>query len=200
MNCTHNFVQFLKKTDNLYDKTKVAITLSPLSKSLLQLQNSRKLRIAPFYTLPKVHKTTTLPIPGRPIISSSSTPTYHTSIYLDKELQPVLKLLKTVCTSSRTLVAKIHTFTTPINSVFMCADITALYPNIPIEKGISTVTQVLSDLQFFTPTKLAFLMKLLRWVLTNNYCIFDDIIYKQLKGTAMGTPVAVTYSNIFYTV
>lgn len=182
----------------LYDlSTPTPHTLTKLATSLLQLQNHKSLRIAPFYTLPKVHKTTQLPIPGRPIISSNSTPTYHASVYLDRELQPVLKLLNTVCTSSRTLMSKLHNFAVPTNGVFLCADITALYPNIPIDIGISTVRKVLSDLKFFNPTKLNFLMELLEWVLRNNYCTFDTIIYLQLKGTAMGTPVAVTYSNIF---
>jgi hypothetical protein len=190
--------QILNTHHCLYDpNTPTPHTLTKLAASLLQLQNNKSLRIAPFYTLPKVHKTTQLPIPGRPIISSNSTPTYHTSVYLDKELQPVLKLLNTVCTSSRTLMSQLHNFTVPTNSVFLCADITALYPNIPIDIGISTVKEVLTDLNFFTPTKLNFLMKLLEWVLRNNYCTFDNTTYLQLKGTAMGTPVAVTYSNIF---
>jgi hypothetical protein len=75
-------------------------------------------------------------------------------VYLDKELQPVLKLLNTVCTSSRTLMSQLHNFTAPRNSVFLCADITALYPNIPSDIGISTVKKVLSDLNFFQPRKL----------------------------------------------
>jgi hypothetical protein len=37
--------------------------LTKLAASLLQLQHHNSLRIAPFYTLPKVHKTTQLPIP-----------------------------------------------------------------------------------------------------------------------------------------
>jgi hypothetical protein len=38
-------------------------------------------------------------------------------------------------------------------------------------------------------------LNLLEWVLRHNYCIFKGIIYKQIKGTAMGTPVAPTYAN-----
>ena len=36
-----------------------------------------------------------------------------------------------------------------------------------------------------------------RWVLTNNYVRFGDSIWLQLRGTAMGTPFAVAYANIF---
>ena len=40
-------------------------------------------------------------------------------------------------------------------------------------------------------------MALLTWVLTENYCTFNNLTYHQLQGTAMGTPTAVTYANLF---
>ena len=43
-----------------------------------------------------------------------------------------------------------------------------------------------------------FLLDLLSFILKNNYCMFDNKIYHQLKRTAMGTPTAVSYSNIFF--
>ena len=171
--------------------------LTNLAKSLFQLQDHSSLRIAPFYTLPKIHKSITPPIPGRPIVSSISTLTYHASVYLDKELQPVLKQLRTVCTSARSIILDMETFRTPLGSTILCADVTSLYPNIPIDIGILTVRKVLLNLGFFPIHHLNFLMDLLHWVLTENYCIFDDVIYHQIKGTAMGTPTAVSYSNIF---
>ena len=171
---------------------------SKLAQSLLQYNNNvTPPRLAIFYTIPKIHKTLIPPIPGRPIVSSNGTLTYHASVYLDKELQPVLKLLNTICTSSRHIIQDMSQQTYPVNSIILCADVTALYPNIPINLGLFTVRTVLQDLHFFTPKKLNFLMELLRWVLLNNYCSFDDKIYLQKKGTAMGTPTAVVYSNIF---
>lgn len=179
---------------NLYKARNV---LTPLATSLLQLQYHTSLRIAPFYTLPKIHKSITPPIPGRPIVSSNSTLTYHASVYLDKELQPILKRLRTVCTSSRRVILDMESFKAPPGSTILCADVTSLYPNIPIDIGISTVKSVLQSLNCFTTGHLNFLMDLLHWVLTENYCIFDEVIYHQIKGTAMGTPTAVSYSNIF---
>ena len=40
-------------------------------------------------------------------------------------------------------------------------------------------------------------MDLLYWVLLNNFCTFNNKTYLQIKGTAMGTPVATSYANIF---
>lgn len=190
-------IDILKKHGQFYNNTR-SQTQSLLAKSLLQYHNTdTPSRISVFYCLPKVHKTIIPPIPGRPIVSSSGSITYHTSKYLDKELQPVLKLLHTVCTSSRHILRDMNNKTFPENSVIMCADVTALYPNIPIELGLKTVRSVLTDLNIFTVKKLNFLMDLLQWVLTNNYVTFNNTIYLQLKGTAMGTPTAVVYSNIF---
>lgn len=190
-------IRILRLSGNLHKKPGSPI-LSTLAKSLLQYHNTdNPSRLSVFYTLPKVHKTLIPPIPGRPIVSSNGTITYHTSVYLDKELQPVLKLLHTVCTSARHILRDMNNSTYPINSVILCADVTALYPNIPIQLGLATVRSVLTELKCFTADKLCFLMSLLHWVLTNNYCTFNNVTYLQLKGTAMGTPTAVVYSNIF---
>jgi hypothetical protein len=45
--------------------------------------------------------------------------------------------------------------------------------------------------------KITFILALAEWVLNNSYVSFDNKTYKQIKGTAMGTPFAVTYANIF---
>lgn len=189
----HILTQHNRLHDFVYKKT----IRTKLASSLLQLQNSPSLRIPPFYCIPKIHKTLTPPIPGRPIVSSISSMTYHTSVYLDMQFQPILPMLKTVCTSTNTIINDMHNAKFPLNSVILCADVTALYPNIPIDLGITTVRNVLTTTKRFTEPHLSFLMSLLHWVLTNNYCIFQNNIYLQIEGTAMGTPVATTYANIF---
>ena len=56
-------------------------TLSKLALALLQLEDRKSLRLGAFYCLPKVHKSRSPPYPGRPIVSTPSTMTYHTSVY-----------------------------------------------------------------------------------------------------------------------
>ena len=145
-------IRILRLSGNLHKKPG-SPDFSKLAKSLLQYHDTdTPSRLSVFYTLPKVHKTLIPPIPGRPIVSSNGTIRYHTSVYLDKELQPVLKLLPTVCTSARHILRDMNDRTYPINSVILCADVTALYPNIPIQLGLATVRSVLSAL-----SKLSFL-------------------------------------------
>lgn len=191
--------QLLKSHGKLlhtWQKTPTSNDLTPLAASLLQLEKSPSLRVPVFYCVPKIHKTLINP-PGRPIVSSCSTTTYYASVYLDKELQPILRHLHTICTSSRQLLRELAGFYPVRNSVILCADVTALYPNIPIDLGITTVRKVIADLEIMTEKHLDWLMDLLSFVLKNNYCTFDKKIYHQLKGTAMGTPTAVSYSTIF---
>jgi hypothetical protein len=81
--------------------------------------------------------------------------------------------------------------------MILCADVTALYPNISIDLGVTTVCNVITQLDIFPEKHVYFLIDLLTFVLKNNFCTFDKKVYHQVKGTAMGTPTAVTYSTIF---
>ena len=170
--------------------------ISKLAKSLFQLQSSTTLRVAPVYCLPKVHKSLHAPIPGRLLCSSPSTLTYHCSLYLDKKLQPLLRNLTTICHSSRQVIHELSTLQCPSDSILFCADVAQLYPSIPIPEGIQSVREVCIEHNFLLD-ELEFLLSLLHWVLTHNFCMFNNKIYHQQQGTAMGTPVAVTFANIF---
>jgi hypothetical protein len=189
---------------NTYDHINIKdgkIHYSQLAKSLLQLKDTNFLRISPFYCLPKIHKNTT-PIPGRPIISSPGSITYFTSSFLDKTLQPIIRKFKTICLSSKSVLPGIYTinnnFIIPKEAVILCADVASLYPSIPIEFGLNAFKEFFNNNNNFgLSTKFFnFIYLLLEFVLKNNYCIFDNTTYKQITGTAMGTPVAVSYSNI----
>ena len=191
--------QILKRHNKLHVTIKNSTHLTKLATSLLQLEKVKDhLRIAPFYCLPKIHKGLHHPIPGRPLHSSPSTPTYHASVFLDRVLQPLLCRLPLICTSSREIIQDISCTLeyVPADSTIMCADVASLYPSIPIDAGIKAIRDICRAYNHCLPD-LDFLLDLLRWVLTENYCIFNNQIYHQIRGTAMGTPVAVTYANIY---
>jgi hypothetical protein len=122
----------------------------------------------------------------------------YTSVYLDKLLQPFIKTLTTPCFSSRSVIKDMHKLSIPTGHIFLCADVASLYPSIPINFGLKAVRDVLTRLHpnFFSAGKVNFIIDLLKWVLSNNFICFDGVIYHQIKGTAMGTPVAVSYATI----
>lgn len=181
------------------------ITHYKTNRSLLQLKDSPNLKLAAhFYVLPKMHKKYDHvdKIAGRPIVSSINTITYHVSKYLDKKLQPIMKKLSTICFSSNHVLYKLSQLP-KLNhdAVILCADVKSLYPSIPIDFGLKAVEDILLSYSKFSLDEISYILQLLHWVLTHNYISFTDsnnntFIYKQISGTAMGTPTAVTYANI----
>ena len=57
---------------------------------------------------------------SRPIVSSTLSMTHHTSVYSDKLLQPVLKKLITVCTSTQQLILDTEDLKWNRNSFMLC--------------------------------------------------------------------------------
>jgi hypothetical protein len=87
-------------------------------------------------------------------------------------------------------------------------DVVAMYPNIPIDDGITQIANMLNSplMEFNNPDEAAQLnfksrteltILLLRFVLKFNYVAFAGKMYQQVIGTAMGTACAPTYANLF---
>lgn len=148
----------------------------------------------------KVHKT---PIAGRPIVSSINSVTYYASKYIDHILQPMLKYINSYIQSSQQLIAELETTNHfPTDCVILCADIDSLYPNIPIVAGLAYFKKSLQyhkdrNPQEFKDLNVNFIHDLMEWVLKNNFFTFGPLCYKQLNGTAMGTPAAVVFACLF---
>lgn len=176
--------------------------LTKLARSLLQREEEAPTKLlGKFYCLPKMHKT---PLKGRPIVSSINSVTYFASLYLHNRLLPIVQsssLCPNICSSSLQVFDKLTELNKHLSSVhelhILCADVTSLYPSIPIDSGLSLVKLFLENCGYFTDhNDIMFLHDLLKWVLTNNYFHFQTAVYLQINGTAMGTPVAVCYANI----
>lgn len=158
---------------------------------------------AKFYLLMKMHKS---PPVGRPIVSTIGSPTYFASKYVDYMLKPLLRHIPSYVESSQHLIHQLETTVFPDDCYICCADIESLYPNIPIDVGVhfvrcainrmrSTIDEI--ELHFRDNRTVDFVMKLLSFILHNNYFVFGRRWYHQLQGTAMGTPAAVPFACLF---
>lgn len=200
---------------NVSYNTTSTSTLTPIAKYILQMKNcTDKIRFARFYLLYKVHKPLAAgqPVPGRPICSNIDTVTYYASKYVDRMLQPYMKLTRSYTQSSQSLVLLLEQFriddSYKEDMHILCADITSLYPNIPIDTGVSFMRQRLINLHndeikhinhqpIISMNDIDFITELTQFVLNNNYIEFGDRKYQQTCGTAMGTPLAVVFANLF---
>ena len=144
-----------------------------------------------FKMLPKVHKEGN---PGRPVVSSIDCHTTKISKYIDNQLQPHVKELKSYVKDSTDFIRKINSMEKiPDNSILVTMDVRSLYTNIPNKEGIEAVETTLKRKNIGTTIISTFL----RLVLTLNNFVFNSQNYLPIKGCAMGTKCAPSYANIF---
>ena len=178
-------------------------TTNSQNTSNTQADEHSNLKIARFYLTIKVHKQ---PIIGRPIVASIGSFTYYISSYLDKVLQPVMKQQGSYLRNTNDLIIDIETNplfkSMTVENIMYTADIKDMYPSINIVDGLCQLK--LAILEYNTRvdnTKhihTEFIIDLAHFILTNNYFIFGHNTYwLQVSGTAMGTPLAVTFACIY---
>ena len=149
-------------------------------------------RCAAFYLLPKIHKEN---IPGRPVVSNISCPTYHISKFLSSQLKPIVRSCPGYIKDTTHLLQKIEDLN--VNGrefkTLFTLDVKGLYTNIPNETGLQALKYYLDRREEKEiPTDV--LLRLAELVLTVNCVEFNGEYYSQVSGTMMGTPAAVEYS------
>ncbi|XP_068756304.1 uncharacterized protein [Montipora capricornis] len=78
-------------------------------------------------------------------------------------------------------------------------DVVSLFTAIPVDKAWDYVRKKLEDdLSLHSRTNLDIkdIISLLNFVLSNNFFVYNDTIYKQIHGCAMGSPVSPVVANL----
>ena len=150
-----------------------------------------------FYLLPKIHKPGT---PGRPIISGYNSPTANLSTHVDFYLKPIVKQLPSYIQDTTHFLRTLRGFAgkIPQNSFLVTFDVKSLYTNIPHDEGIACCSTALQEFYGQSlPLPLIYMLQFIVFILKKNYFKFRDTFYLQIHGTAMGSPFAPNYANIF---
>lgn len=149
-----------------------------------------------FYHLPKIHKHLKCPA-GRPIISGLNSTTSNISHYIDLYLQTYVRGLKSHLKDSDHLIREL--LDQPWNEEwgFLTMDVTSLYSNIEHTTGIECMRKYLREDLEISETQEEFLVEAARSILEKNYFMYNQEVYHQRKGTAMGTRMAPSYANLF---
>ena len=151
-----------------------------------------------FYLTMKVHKT---PLKTRPIVSCSGSLLYSLGIWVDDKLQKVARTQKAYFKSSFDLKNELTGLQLPPGAQFFTADAVSMYTNINTSQAIREIARYLRQhARDFPTVPVKALIGALRLVMTNNIIHFGDTFWLQLQGTAMGTPPAPPYANLFFAI
>ena len=180
--------------DTVLDDLKSDKLLSDVEHSNMQKGD----RTPNFYILPKVHKVYEGLPDRRPICSGSNGVTEKTSEFVDSFLKHAARKTSSYIRDTIDFVKKIKEINLPSSSPIFLAtmDVKSLYTNIEHAEGIAACHQFLDERRNkrFPTDKLCDLIKL---ILESNTMKFGHRFFHQLRGTAMGTPMAVNYANLF---
>ena len=80
--------------------------------------------------------------------------------------------------------------------ILVTIDVKSLFTNIPQNEAIQALNRTMEETGIHSMKKL-FISRLTNLVLTKNYFEFNNTLYRQTQGTAMGTRMVPSYANIF---
>ena len=148
------------------------------------------------YGFPKTNKEGTS---LRPILFMTSWSLHNLGKWLAGLLQPVLERFWSQCISDSFTFAKTMQNLDIDPSVFMCSfDVSSLFTNVPLDKTIKICSDALwdySDLQLLIPRDV--FVELMKNAASSVEFSFNNIMYKQTDGVAMGSPLGPALANIF---
>lgn len=170
------------------------------SRGLISKRNAeylfvRKPRLGRFYLLPKIHKRLEN-VPGRPVISNCGTATERISEFLDFCIQPMVQFVPSVIKDTTQFLKKLQNVGYIPETAIMCTiDVVGLYPHIPHGENLNSLRKMFAYAGCIIPQD--DLIKMAKLVLENNYFEFNEKVFRQKLGTAIGTKFAPAYANIF---
>lgn len=145
-------------------------------------------------SLIKIHKKEH---PIRPLINSKTSPNYKFAKIISKELKNKLKLNYTHnIKNTIKLTELLKTIPVTDNTKLFSFDITNMYTNIPIAETIKIIKQKLTA-NNETSKYIQQITKSIQTILNQNYFEYNNNIYKQTDGLAMGAPTSSIISEIY---
>ena len=149
------------------------------------------------YGLSKAHKKE---IPLRPILSMIKSPQSNLSTFLISVLEPVLdKFSNHTVPDSFSFVDKLKSFNLFQPNNFMVSfDIKSLFTNVQLKKVIDIFLDQLYNSDLLPPPFPRSVCNDMLCMATKNVQFsFNDLIFRQIDGVAMGSPLGPILANIF---
>ena len=122
--------------------------------------------------------------------------TYQPSKYLTNVLKPLTNESRHNLRSTENFIDVIKTIQKPEDHELVSFDVKSLFTSIPLQLALERTENAIknSTVELQLPTD--DIMDLLNLCLTSTYFQYNGKHYKQLDGTAMGSPVSVVVAEI----
>ena len=149
------------------------------------------------YGLPKTHKPG---IPLRPILSMVGSSQHQVAQFLAELLQPVnLKFSKHCVQDSFSFVDILRTSNIEVSNCFICSfDIKSLFTNVPLTEVIDIcVSEAYGATDQLVDMPVHVFKELLIFATKDVEFSFNDSMYRQIDGVAMGSPLGPLLANVF---
>ena len=135
-------------------------------------------------------------IPMRPIVSFCGSPTYQLSKHLTNILKPVTDKSRHKLQCTDNFIDAIKTVQIPDDHKLVSLDVKSLFTSIPLQLAFDCTKTAINKSHYQPSLSTDDLVDLLHLCLTSTYFQYNGKHYKQLHGTAMGSPVSVVVAEI----
>ena len=136
-------------------------------------------------------------MPLRPVISNIGTATYELSKYLAELLKPLTKSDYSI-DSTKDFVGKIRSRRIPEDHELISFDVVSLFTSVPLDYTIELILdKIYKEKLIKTKLKRGEMKKLLQICTKEMHFSFNGVIYRQVNGVAMGSPLGPVLANVF---
>ncbi|KAL3786063.1 LOW QUALITY PROTEIN: hypothetical protein ACHAWO_007252 [Cyclotella atomus] len=190
------------KLEKWLDKHELTIGRMATKYIRKHLGANRKSPFGQFYILYKIHKgQKNGRWPTRPVCSDVTSLTHAVGKWVNEMLTPVQQAQESYFQDSFALKKMLDEMEVPPNALLFTSDATAMYTNIRTEPALEKISEYLREnAKAFNHNKFdtEALIAALHLVFENNLFKLGDTFWKQILGTAMGTPPAPPWATIFF--
>ncbi|KAI5642939.1 reverse transcriptase (RNA-dependent DNA polymerase) domain-containing protein [Phthorimaea operculella] len=134
--------------------------------------------------------------PIRPVVSYTGAPAYNLAKKANAILKKEINIEQHTVKNSIDLINKIKDHTLPQDATLVSFDVKNLFPSIPIDECKSAISEMLIESRM-EPQQIIDLQHTISVCLEQNYFTFNNTIYKQNQGLAMGSPLSPICADIY---
>ena len=162
-------------------------------KKIIQDKVNNKLPTFPyFYGSPKIHKEG---VPLRPIIATCGSPQSKLAKWLADNLSKLLgKISNSHLLHSMDFIERLRRLG-PIHGKLISLDVTSLFTNVPIEFVLNNLKEAAESNIFSPPIPIDAFCDLIKICVDATVFTYDNQVYKQKFGVAMGSPLSPILAN-----